>query len=309
MPILALGCSGNEANDNPKENKEPKEETRLVTHVVTVEELAPTKTAGEQDMVLEPTPPEPLKKQGALQEDSSKGNSPENVLALQYEYINRGDFQSAYSLFANQSRQEVSFNRYRSFFEANAPYSVTDYSFPSVQVQGNSATVDAAFTVNSAGGVEDLQRTQQLVREDGEWRVVMRPEQIAAFTATNDAADTEPAPTPSSDRKSLPKEESADAEEEGSGGGGSSGGFTLSGSGQTATEPFELESGLSIFRISYQGERYFSVWLFANDGERVELLASEIGSFSGSKAVQVPRDGTYLLQVEAEGPWTIQVEP
>jgi len=131
----------------------------------------------------------------------------------------------------------------------------------------------------------------------------MRPEQIAAFTATEDAADAEPAPTSPSEGKAPSKEESPAAEEEGSGGG-----FTLSGSGQTATEPFELESGLSIFRITHQGERPFSVWLLADNGRRVDLLANEIGSFSGSKAVQIPRDGTYLLQVEADGPWTIQVE-
>ena len=52
--------------------------------------------------------------------------------------------------------------------------------------------MDAEFTVNSASGVERLQRTQELVREGGDWRVVMRPEQIAAFTATDEEADTEP---------------------------------------------------------------------------------------------------------------------
>ena len=204
VPLLA-DCGGNEASEDPKESEKPglaKEETRLVTLIVTVEEPAPSKTSKEQDMVVEPTPPKiPKEKQGSRQE-----GSPEDVLALQDEYINRGNFQSAYSLFAYQSRQEASLNRYRAFFEANAPYSVTDYSFPSVRVQGNSASVDAVFTVNSAGGVEHLQRTQQLVREDGDWRVVMRPEQIAVFTATDDAADTDPALASPSERKSPSKE-------------------------------------------------------------------------------------------------------
>ncbi len=32
---------------------------------------------------------------------------------------------------------------------------------------------------------------------------------------------------------------------------------TLSGNGQTATEPFDLESGLAIFRMTYRGESNF----------------------------------------------------
>lgn len=46
--------------------------------------------------------------------------------------------------------------------------------------------MDAEFTVTSASDVERLERTQEFVREGGNWRVVMRPEQVAAFTATQD---------------------------------------------------------------------------------------------------------------------------
>jgi len=166
-----------------------KEETKLVTHVVTVEETAPAKTASEQAVKTEPTSPE---------------TSPEDVLALQYERINGGNFPGAYALFASQSQQEVSLNQYRAFFEANAPYSVTNYSFSPAQVQGDSATVDGNFTVNSAGGTEQLQRTQQFVRENGEWRVLLRPEQIAAFTALDDeVASSEPKKSP--ETKKAPK--------------------------------------------------------------------------------------------------------
>jgi hypothetical protein len=197
VSVLLAGCSTNEV-DNTKETKErgpEKEETRLVTHIVTVEEPAPSKA---------PT------KQGARQEEGS----PEDVLALQYEYINTGDFEQAYSLFAQQSRREVSLAQYRTFFEANAPYSVTDYSFLSVRTQGSSASVEATFTVNSAGGVEQLQRTQQLVRENGDWRVLMRPEQTAAFTAKENASEQSTQKTnmtPEEEEKGgAPKEEEAE---------------------------------------------------------------------------------------------------
>ncbi len=125
---------------------------------------------------------------------SLQGRSPEEVLALQYEYLNRGDFEKAYSLSDEQSRQEVSLEQYSAFFKANAPYSVTDYSFSPAQEQGGSATVGSEFIVTSASGVEQLQRTQRFVRENGEWRVVMRPDQVAALTATSsNPADSAPA--------------------------------------------------------------------------------------------------------------------
>src|SRR5215204_7552817 len=239
VPLLA-DCGGNEASEDPKESEKPglaKEETRLVTLIVTVEEPAPSKTSKEQDMVVEPTPPKiPKEKQGSRQE-----GSPEDVLALQDEYINRGNFQSAYSLFAYQSRQEASLNRYRAFFEANAPYSVTDYSFPSVRVQGNSASVDAVFTVNSAGGVEHLQKTQQLVRENGDWRVLMRPEQVAAFSATENASEQSTQKTNTTPKEEKKGEEPEREEEK------QSEPIQLSGTSDQVTEPFDLRSGLATF--------------------------------------------------------------
>jgi hypothetical protein len=98
------------------------------------------------------------------------------------------------SLFAEQSQQEVSLGQYQAFFETNAPYSLADYSFSPVQMQGGSATVDAVFTANSASGAEQLQRTQRFVRDNGEWRVVMRPDQVAAFTATSNAVSSQEEP-------------------------------------------------------------------------------------------------------------------
>jgi hypothetical protein len=189
------------------------------------------------------------------------------------------------------------------FFEAN-PYSVSDYSFSPAEIRGDSASVDVAFTVTSASGVERLQRTQEFVREGGDWRVVMRPEQLAAFTATDNSAEED------SVSAGAPEEESSSAgESESEEEGRPSAGISISGTGQTATEPFELESGLAVFRMAHQGNRNFIVYLLDQNGARVGTsLANEVGSFSGSKAIQVPRDGTYLLQVDADGSWTIQVD-
>jgi hypothetical protein len=165
-----VGCSSNETNDKEKRGS-TSEETRFVTQLVTVEQTVEETTSVMGGPCVTQEQP------------------PEDVLALQYEYINSGDFEEAYELFAEQSRREVSLAQYRAFFEDNAPYSVTDYSLVPVRVRGDSARVDAEFTVTSASGVERLERTQEFVCESGEWRVLMRPEQVVVFTAEEDDAE------------------------------------------------------------------------------------------------------------------------
>ncbi len=63
--------------------------------------------------------------------------------------------------------------------------------------------------------------------------------------------------------------------------------------------------------MTHQEPGNFSVTLLNKDGARGagmdSLLANEIGAFDGSKAVRIPKDDIYLLQVDADGPWTIQV--
>lgn len=167
MPILvlAIGCGGGEQEG--EQQRPPETVTEEVTRVVTVEETVPT--------TVERTEAKAEDDAATLEE------APEETVALQYQHINAGDYEAAYALFDDGSKQLVSPEQYRAFFESNAPYSLTDYSFPSVSVQGEEATVEAAFTVNSATGQEQLQRTQQLISEGGQWRIVMRDEQVTAF--------------------------------------------------------------------------------------------------------------------------------
>ncbi len=175
MPLLfsAIGCGGGERQG---EQQRPDSVAKEVTRVVTVQETVP---AAPETSVEKADMPEQ--------------QSPEETLALQYRHINAGDYESAYALFAEQSKQAVPPEQYRAFFEENAPYSVTDYSFPSVEVDGETATVEAEFTVNSASGQESYERTQQLVREGGQWRVVMRADQAAAFAGTTPEDAASPA--------------------------------------------------------------------------------------------------------------------
>ena len=84
---------------------------------------------------------------------------------------------------------------------------------------------------------------------------------------------------------------------------------SFNGAGQTASEPFRLSKGLTTFNMNHQGSRNFIVHLLDKNGAKVGgSLVNEIGPFEGSKAIRVPKDDIYLFDVQADGPWTIQVE-
>ncbi|HWH09119.1 MAG TPA: hypothetical protein VNX21_07955 [Candidatus Thermoplasmatota archaeon] len=74
-----------------------------------------------------------------------------------------------------------------------------------------------------------------------------------------------------------------------------------------APEPLRLSRGLHRFAMTHQGEGNFIVWLLDAQGRQVDLLANEIGPWEGEAAIGVPRDGVYVMDVVADGPWTIAV--
>ena len=97
-----------------------------------------------------------------------------------------------------------------------------------------------------------------------------------------------------------------------------------------ATGPFGLESGLAIVKMNHQGNGDFVVNLLStrqeetaaapgpiefsgdqNGGSATEVgraLAKKSGPVAVSKAVNIPAAGKYILDVKANGPWTIEVE-
>jgi len=79
------------------------------------------------------------------------------------------------------------------------------------------------------------------------------------------------------------------------------------GTGDYFIGPVQLSQGLARFELSHDGHANFIVTLMNRDGEWVDLLANEIGSYSGSKAVRVPYAGVYWLGIEADGAWTATV--
>lgn len=81
----------------------------------------------------------------------------------------------------------------------------------------------------------------------------------------------------------------------------------LSGHGQDVTKKFILAEGLSIIEMTHNGDSNFSPQLLNADGSQVERLANEIGMVKGSKAVHVPKDGQYLIDVSADGSWAFNI--
>jgi hypothetical protein len=86
--------------------------------------------------------------------------------------------------------------------------------------------------------------------------------------------------------------------------------ISLAGSGPEATRPFQLESGLTVVRMSHQGDTNFIVDLLDENGNSVAPMgvANVIGPFQGSTPVQITRGGQYLLDVQVAGQWQITVE-
>ena len=84
--------------------------------------------------------------------------------------------------------------------------------------------------------------------------------------------------------------------------------ITLSGSGQQASPFFNVASGLTIFEMEHDGQSNFAIWLLDSEGNMVDLLVNEIGSFNGSKAIGITEPGTYILDVSADGNWTVAIE-
>jgi len=83
---------------------------------------------------------------------------------------------------------------------------------------------------------------------------------------------------------------------------------TLSGKGQQASEFIKLDTGSTVFRLRHDGSQYFTVWLLDNKGQKVEMLANEAGPFNSSKTVEIDQPGVYILDIAADGSWTITVE-
>lgn len=90
--------------------------------------------------------------------------------------------------------------------------------------------------------------------------------------------------------------------------------LNLTGKGYAVSSFFVLNEGLTVFNMSHDGVSNFMVYLLSGDGEIVEYLANEIGSYSGKEAIGVKRGsiigaepGIHILSITADGNWTISI--
>lgn len=81
---------------------------------------------------------------------------------------------------------------------------------------------------------------------------------------------------------------------------------SLSGGGDAVSDPIAMPAGLLRFDASFRGTGNFVIWAYDTYGNR-ELIVNEIGAYDGQKLLQLDQDTTMLLEVTADGPWSIDL--
>lgn len=82
---------------------------------------------------------------------------------------------------------------------------------------------------------------------------------------------------------------------------------SLNGAGQQVTEFFSLAAGPATFHVTHDGQQDFNVWLFRNDGTRVERIASTYGAYDQSTTLNITNSGVYVLDIQASSRWKVDI--
>jgi len=82
----------------------------------------------------------------------------------------------------------------------------------------------------------------------------------------------------------------------------------FSGNGDDVVAFSASGSSLRVFTMSYSGGSNYIIWLKDSQGNLVDLLVNEIGSYSGKKSARLT-SGDYYLDVTAAGPWSVEISP
>jgi hypothetical protein len=83
--------------------------------------------------------------------------------------------------------------------------------------------------------------------------------------------------------------------------------INLAGKGRQASEKFFLQPGLGVFEIHHDGDSNLVVRLLDRDGKAVDTLFNQIGTFNGQRGFAIRQEGQYLLDVAADGNWTVAI--
>jgi len=112
-----------------------------------------------------------------LRQSDPQGPSPEEILALQYEYFNMADYERVYDLYAQESKNLVSEQVYvglqRQAEKEGGGNFIPSYSFPSVEIEGDRATVQVMTYSEAEGEGQHHAHRVEAVLDDEGWRIVM----------------------------------------------------------------------------------------------------------------------------------------
>jgi hypothetical protein len=120
---------------------------------------------------------------------------------------------------------------------------------------------------------------------------------VFAFLLPVTSTSSEPSPLPGVESRQSPAEP-----------------LFFSGSGKQTSPIFELAPGLVVLKVTHDGGSTFVVALIDSEGNQVvdssggAPLINELGPFDGSVAVSIQRRGEYLLDVTADGNWSVSIE-
>src|SRR5262249_20175424 len=84
--------------------------------------------------------------------------------------------------------------------------------------------------------------------------------------------------------------------------------FFFDGDETSATKQFKLLEGLCKIELKHRAEWNFIVKLLDAEGRVPDLVVNKIGDYDGSQALKLKRTGTYIFDITAGGPWSIEVE-
>jgi hypothetical protein len=81
----------------------------------------------------------------------------------------------------------------------------------------------------------------------------------------------------------------------------------VQGTGQQASEKFVLQPGLTMVEVSHDGQSNLIVRLLDEDGKSIDTLFNQIGTFRGAQGFGFATGGQRLLEVAADGNWTVAI--
>jgi hypothetical protein len=67
----------------------------------------------------------------------------------------------------------------------------------------------------------------------------------------------------------------------------------------------DLIQGTADFKIEFEGDSTCVMRLLNPDGSLVDVLADVRGNYRGKKTINVPRTGSYILDVKTTGRWSV----